>query len=315
MNADLPPHGHDPVLLDEVLHFLDPPAGGTAVDCTLGRGGHALELARRLGPGGLLIGLDADPDNLEVATERLQSAATGCRLHLVHANFSELANVLRDAGVEHVDAMLADLGVSTNQLLTGDYGLSFSEPESPLDMRLDPRIRQTAADLLQRWPEKLIADTLYGYAQERFSRRIARRIVERRRERPIRTTGELADLVRRCVPKQRPPRGGGASVDPATRTFMALRMAVNAEVDVLAKLLSTVPDALSSGGVAAVISFHSGEDRLVKNAFRDAASLGRLELLTKKPVTPGEAEVDRNPRSRSAKLRAARRPASEPAGG
>lgn len=303
------------MLLDEVLHYLAPPAGGTAIDCTLGRGGHAVELARRLGPGGLLIGLDADPNNLAAATERIESAQTGCRLQLVHANFSELSHVLRDAGVEGVNCLLADLGVSTNQLLTGDYGLSFSEPEAPLDMRLDPRIRQSAADLLQRWPEKLIADTLYGYAQERFSRRIARRIVEQRRERPIKTTGELADLVRRCVPKQRPPRGGkgggGSVVDPATRTFMALRMAVNAEVDVLAKLLSTLPEALVPGGVAAVISFHSGEDRLVKNAFRDAASLGRLELLTKKPVAPGEAEVDRNPRSRSAKLRAARRPVTE----
>jgi 16S rRNA (cytosine1402-N4)-methyltransferase len=303
-------HGHDPVLLGPVLSFLDPPeeplAGKVAVDCTLGRGGHAVALARRLGPAGRLIGLDVDPANLAYARERIEAAGIGCRLDLIHANFAELPGVLADLELAGVEALLADLGVSTNQLLPGGRGLSFDDAEAPLDMRLDPRLDRTAADLLARWPEKRIADTIYGLAQERFSRRIARRIVEARRERPIATTGELADLVRRCVPRRR----GGP--DPATRTFMALRMAVNDEVAVLERFLGALPDALTPGGRAAVISFHSGEDRPVKLAFRQALTDGRLELPVRKPMTPDADEVLANPRSRSAKLRLARRPRDPP---
>ena len=301
---DLPEHGHEPVLLDEVLELLDPQPGEIALDCTLGRGGHAVELARRVGTGGTLIGLDADPDNLSFARERLEAAEVGCRLVLRHANFADAADVLDELDLAGVDVLLADLGVSTNQLMTASRGLSIAaDADAPLDMRLDPDLPDTAADLLARWDERTVADTIYQYGDERFSRRIARRIVERRRERPIRTCGELAELVRRCV-----PRGRRSNLDPATRTFMALRMAVNREPAALQSLLDALPGLLKSGGRAAVISFHSGEDRPVKHALRGhAQNAGPLELLTRRPVTPGEAELDRNPRSRSAKLRAAKR--------
>ena len=307
----MPPHGHEPVLLHEALDLLDPQPGQVAVDCTLGRGGHALAIAERLGPDGLLIGIDQDPDNLAYAEQRLANA--GCQLHLVHANFGELARVLGEANVGGVDLLLADLGVSTNQLLDGEHGLSFADAEAPLDMRLDPRLRLTAADIVNRWDAKRIADTLFQHAQERLSRRIARKIIETRGRAPIRTVGELADLVRRCVP--RPKGRRGHAIDPATRTFMALRMAVNGEPDALGKLLDALPIALNPGGRAAIISFHSGEDRLVKHRLRELDSFGTLALLTKRPVVPGDAEERDNPRSRSAKLRAARRPATASAGG
>ena len=303
MSEALPEHGHEPVMPDEVLRFLDPQPGQIVVDCTLGRGGHSALIAERLGETGHLIGLDADSRNLEYATARLADAA--CRCDLVHANFAEIGRVLDHLAIEHVDGVLADLGVSTNQLLDASYGLGFGvSPDAPLDMRLDPDANLTAAEVVNRWPEKLIADTLYELAQERYSRRIARKIVERRREQPFKTVGELAELVRRCLPR---PRPGRPAINPATRTFMALRMAVNGELDVLQTLLREVPKRLRPGGAFVVISFHSGEDRLVKQAFRDAASLGVLDVLTKRPLVASEAEVGRNPRSRSAKLRAARR--------
>lgn len=313
MPADFPAHGHDPVLPGETLEYLDPQPGDTVVDCTLGRGGHATLIAQRLGPAGLLIGLDADPRNLEYARERLVDAP--CRIHLVHSNFSRLEEVLSEAGVQRVDGILADLGVSTNQLLDTGYGLSFSAAgEAPLDMRLDPDLPHSAADLLRSWSEKQIANVLYSLAQERYSRRIARKIVERRGRKPINTVAELADLVRSCVPRERRDRGPRARmpIDPATRTFMALRMAVNRETEALGALLTEAPRRLLPGGRLVMISFHSGEDRLVKQALRDAASLGLLEVLTRKPVTPSEEEMRRNPRSRSAKLRAARGTATEP---
>ena len=303
-----PQHGHEPVLTQEVLHWLDPQPGQTIVDCTLGRGGHAELIAERLGPAGLLIALDADPRNLDYAQRRLAQAP--CRLHLVHANFSRLGEVLDEAGEPLVNGILADLGVSTSQLLDPAYGLSFSaNPDAPLDMRLDPDLPQSAADLLRIWPEKQIADVLYSLGQERYSRRIARKIVEKRRRQPIKTVGQLAELVRSCLPRPKRPRGRGTStsIDPATRTFMALRMAVNRETEALASLLAEAPRRLAQDGRLVVISFHSGEDRLVKQAFRATSLQGVLEVLTKKPVTPGEEELARNPRSRSAKLRAARR--------
>ena len=308
---ETPDHGHDPVLPREVLEQLDLQPGGTVVDCTLGRGGHAALIAERLGPKGLLIGLDADPRNLQYAQKRLAGAP--CRLHFVNANFARLGEVLDEAGAPQVNGILADLGVSTSQLLDPGYGLSFSaDPDAPLDMRLDPTLPQSAADLLKKWPEKQIADVLYSLAQERYSRRIARKIVEKRRRQPITTVGQLAELVRSCLPRPRRPRGRGAAtpIDPATRTFMALRMAVNRETEALSSLLAEAPRRLAEDGRLAVISFHSGEDRLVKQAFRSASLQGVLEVLTKKPVTPGNQELAQNSRSRSAKLRAARRTAN-----
>jgi len=298
---ETPASGHEPVLLAETLSLLDVREGQTVVDCTVGRAGHARALAGRLGATGLLIGLDVDPANLRYAQDRLADAA--CQVRLFHANFAELGDVLREAGVQAVDGLLADLGVSTNQLFDPRYGLSFSQ-DMPLDMRLDPRLERTAADIVNTWSEEELADLLYELAQERDSRRIARKIIEARRVSPMTTTGRLADVVRSAARR----RGGAPEkIDPATRTFLALRMAVNSELDNLRSLLGTIPARLRPGGRAAVIAFQSMEDRLVKQTFRAAQRSGLVEILTRKCVVPGESERKANPRSRSAKLRAIRR--------
>jgi 16S rRNA (cytosine1402-N4)-methyltransferase len=294
---ELPQSGHEPVLLREVLELLAPGEGKTVVDCTLGRGGHAVEMARRLGKSGRLIGLDVDPRNLEFARRRLAEADVACEVRVFHANFAELGDVLAEAGIEKVDAILADLGVSTNQLFEEEYGMSFTA-DAPLDMRIDPRIRRSAADLVNHMKEGELADVLYNLAQERYSRRIARKIGEQRRISPITTTGRLADLIRSVVPS-RP----GEKIDPATRTFLALRMAVNQELENLETLLKEGPGFLGAGGRMAVISFQSMEDRLVKRAFRLLEQSGAARVLTGKPVGPSGEEIGRNPRSRSSKMR------------
>jgi 16S rRNA (cytosine1402-N4)-methyltransferase len=320
----LSPAGHDPVLLRETLEWLDPRPGQSVVDCTLGRSGHASAIAPLLGPDGLLIGTDVDPRNLEFARDRLREAP--CRVRLFHANFAELPDVLAEAGIEHVDGVLADLGLSTNQLFDPHYGLSFAQP-MPLDMRIDPRLTRTAADLVNMMRESELADVLYELAQERYSRRISKLIAASRRISPINTTDRLAELVRSAIPRTKTggARRGGApeKIDPATRTFLALRMAVNREVENLAALLERAPRALrppsggtdsgatdpakaeSRGGRLAVISFQSTEDRMVKQAFRSAEQAGLLKVLTRKPLSPAADELAANPRSRSAKLRVA----------
>jgi 16S rRNA (cytosine1402-N4)-methyltransferase len=296
---ELPESGHDPVLMQEVLEGLAVRPGITYVDCTLGRAGHASAVARVLGRNGLLIGMDADPRNLVFAKEQLADAP--CRVRLFHANFAELEDVLSEVGTKAVDVVLADLGLSTNQLFDPAYGLSFAQP-MPLDMRIDPRVTETAADFVNEMREEDLANVLYELAQERYSRRIARKIVDARRVSPIKTTDRLAELVRSAIPK----RGGAPEkIDPATRTFMALRMAVNREMENLESLLEQAPKALTSGGRVGIISFHSMEDRAVKQAFRSMEQTGFLRLVTKKPLTPTDAEIDANPRSRSAKLRIA----------
>lgn len=301
--------GHEPVLMRQTLDVLDVRPGQTVVDCTLGRAGHAGAVARLLGPQGLLLGLDVDPRNLEFAHQRLREAP--CRVRLFQANFAELADVLAEAGTPHVDSVLADLGLSTNQLFDPHYGLSFAQP-MPLDMRIDPRLRRSAADLVNTMRESELADVLYEHAQERYSRRISKMIAAYRRISPINTTDRLAELVRSAIPK----RGGAPEkIDPATRTFLALRIAVNREVQNLAALLEQAPRALrpptggndSRGGRLAIISFQSTEDRMVKQAFRSAEQAGQLKLLTRKPLSPADDELAANPRSRSAKLRAAER--------
>ena len=298
---ELPPTGHDPVLLPETLDLLNLRPGSVVADCTLGRGGHAQAIADRIAPTGVLLALDADPRNLEFARQRLARATT--RIRFFHANFSELNDVLAQAEVPKVDAILADLGISTNQLFDAQYGLSFAEP-MPLDMRIDPRSPQTAANLVNTLPERDLANVLYNLAQERYSRRIARKIADARRFSPIMTTDRLAELVRSAIPS----RGGPPpKIDPATKTFMALRMAVNQEVENLAALLEQAPRLLSQGGRLAVISFHSTEDRMVKQAFRSAEQAGLLKLVTKKPLSPADDELAANPRSRSAKLRVGER--------
>jgi len=300
---ELPASGHDPVLLQEILTWLDPRPGQIFVDCTLGRAGHASAIAQRLSSSGLLIGLDADPRNLQFASERLKATTPlpPCPTRLFHANFAELADVLKEVGLEQVDAIFADLGICTNQLFDEQYGLSFAAPMA-LDMRLDPRIRRSAADLVNNMAEEELADVLYKLADERYSRRIARKIGEARRISPITTTDRLAELVQAAVPvRHGPPR----RIDPATRTFMALRMAVNQEVENLAGLLEQAPRFLRPGGRLAIVSFHSVEDRLVKQAFRSAEQTGLLTVLTPKPISPSFDEITANPRSRSAKLRVA----------
>jgi 16S rRNA (cytosine1402-N4)-methyltransferase len=299
--VELPETGHDPVLLKEIVEFLSPQPGQIFVDCTLGRAGHASAIAPHLGPNGLLIGLDADPRNLEFAQQKLASAP--CRVRLFHANFSELWEVLKEAGIDHVDSILADLGISTNQLFDERYGLSFAQ-NMPLDMRIDPRTGQTAADLVNKMREDDLANVLYNLAQERYSRRIARKIVEARTLSPITSTERLAELVRSVIPT----RGKGPErIDPATRTFMALRMKVNHELENLDTLLNQGPKFLKPGGRIGIVSFHSMEDRAVKQAFRSAEQTGLLKILTKKPLSPTDSEITSNPRSRSAKLRVAQR--------
>ncbi len=301
----LPDTGHDPVLINEVLQLCTPKPGQTVVDCTVGRGGHSLALARAIAPDGTLIGLDYDPRNLDYARARIEDANTAATVRLFHANFAEIDTALKQAGITHVDSILADLGISTNQLFDETYGLSFSRG-LPLDMRLDPRTRTSARTIVNNWAEQKIADLLYHLADERFSRRIARKIVEVRKQTPINTTDHLADLVRSVVPPQR-GRNRSVEIDPATRTFLALRMAVNGEMDNLERLLAVAPRVLKPGGKIAIISFHSTEDRLVKHVFRSAEQTGQLKVLTSKPIIPSDAEIDANPRSRSAKLRVAER--------
>ncbi|HUO09238.1 MAG TPA: 16S rRNA (cytosine(1402)-N(4))-methyltransferase RsmH [Phycisphaerae bacterium] len=296
----MPEHGHEPVMVGEVLSFLDVKPGQVVMDCTAGRGGHALKIAEKLSPGGTLIALDVDPENLKYARKRIEGAGLqDVQVRTFHANFAEAADVLETLGIKGVDGLLADFGVSTNQLLETSHGLSFNA-EAPLDMRLDPRIKKRASDLLKEWDDKRIAEVLHDYAQERFAWRIARKIVQTRTTEPILTTGQLARLVRSVVPQK------WGQIDPATRTFQALRMAVNSELESLQDLLAAVPGMMSKNGRAVFISFHSGEDRLVKQATRQWEEQGACEILTKKPVEAGEEETNRNPRSRSAKVRAVR---------
>jgi 16S rRNA (cytosine1402-N4)-methyltransferase len=290
LEATIPPHV--PVLPAEVLTYLAPATGQIIVDATVGGGGHSRLLADRVGPGGQVIGLDRDARMLAVARARL----TGMPVTLIHANFDELPRVLHDLHRDQVDAVVADLGFCSEQVDDPRRGLSFQH-DGPLDMRLDLE-GEPASSLVNRLDEGELADVFYTYGEERFSRRIARRIVETRRATPYTTTNQLAELVRRCV-----PRGGKSRIDPATRVFQALRIVVNDELGALERWLAALPRILKPGGRAVVISFHSLEDRLVKTAFRNK---DLFEVLTKKPVQAGEVEVQRNPRARSAKLRAAR---------
>jgi 16S rRNA (cytosine1402-N4)-methyltransferase len=278
------------VLPAEVIQLLEPRPGETWVDCTAGGGGHTRLIAERVAPDGRVLALDQDEAMLARARARLD----GLPANLIHANFDQLPEVLANLGVGRVDGVLADLGFASDQVEDAGRGFSFRD-DGPLDMRLDTSAGQTAADLVNTLSEKALADVFYEYGEERKSRWVAKRIVERRRERPFETTAELAELVRRCVPRS-------GSIDPATRVFQALRIAVNDELGALDRLLAALPKLLRPGGRAGIISFHSLEDRRVKHAFRDRDV---WQPVTKKPVEAGEAEVSRNPRARSAKLRVA----------
>lgn len=287
---------HEPVMVGEVLRFLAPGPGKLVVDATVGTGGHAEAILER---GAELLGIDRDPWALEVARRRL--ARFGGRCRLVRGNYRHLERILGEQGIGEVDGVLFDLGMSSFQL--GDPGRGFSFlREGPLDMRMDPSQPLTAHEIVNRWPEREIARILREYGEERYARRIARAIV---RARPLRTTTELASLVARCYPP------GRHRIHPATRTFQALRIAVNDELAALREGLLAAIRVLRPGGVVVVISFHSLEDRIVKRTFRQRWIADEVEILTKKPLTPSPEEVGRNPRARSARLRAARKRPAE----
>ncbi len=290
---------HVPVLTAQVLEQLQPSRGGVFVDCTVGLGGHASAI---LAAGASrLIGLDRDGDALARARDTL--APWSDRVELVHADYRAIADVLDARQLPQVDGALADLGVSSMQFDAPGRGFSFQRDE-PLDMRMDRSQDETAADLVAHASEEDLANAIFQYGEERASRRIARAIVSVRRETPIATTGALADIVRRNV-----PRRGYTRIDPATRTFQALRIWVNRELDGLDRFLEAAAQRLRAGGRLVVITFHSLEDRIVKHTFRALAQRDGaiLRVLTKKPIIPDEDEVRRNPRARSAKLRAAER--------
>jgi 16S rRNA (cytosine1402-N4)-methyltransferase len=289
---------HQPVLLAEALELLAVRPGGRYVDGTVGLGGHAEAILRQSAPDGSLLGVDRDSEALEATGKRL--APFGERVRLAHADYREVPRLL---GGQQADGILLDLGVSSLQLDAAERGFSF-RVEGPLDMRMDRSHGATAEELVNRLPERELADVIFRYGEERASRRIARAIVAARHSRRITSTTELASLVRGSAGRSRRP-----GLDPATRTFQALRIQVNRELEGLAECLERLADCLAPGGRLVVIAFHSLEDREVKQRFRDLAGRG-FALLTKKPLSPGEAEVAQNPRARSARLRALAREAA-----
>ena len=285
---------HRGVLIAEVIDRLEPKPGAIVLDGTAGAGGHASALARRVAPGGRVIALDRDPEMLELA----RNATEGLNVEFVRASYDDARSVLAERGIDHVDAAILDLGLSSDQLAWARRGFSFQN-DGPLDMRYDPdRQRESAADLVNRLDAESLADLFYHYGEERFSRRIARRIVESRKTARIETTSRLAEIVRKSIPGKRGP------IDPATRVFQALRIAVNDELDRLRAFLTEAIDFIKPGGRLAIISFHSLEDRIVKHAFRDDP---HWSPLTRKPITAEDQERAENPRSRSAKMRVAER--------
>jgi 16S rRNA (cytosine1402-N4)-methyltransferase len=280
---------HTPVMVDEVDTHLEPLRGGVFVDCTIGLGGHA---RRMLDAGATrVIGIDRDPDALAQAREALR--AYGDRVSLVHSDYRNLVGVLDACGIDVVDGVLADLGVSSMQLDSPDRGFSFRRDESS---------GATAADMLAAVDERTLADVIYEFGEERHARRVARAIVEAGGTRRIETTGRLADIVRKAV-----PRKGYSRIDPATRTFQAIRIWVNRELEDLDGFLTRAAGRLAPAGRLVVITFHSLEDRVVKHTLRTLQANGALTIRTKRPQVPTEAEIERNPRARSAKLRAATR--------
>jgi 16S rRNA (cytosine1402-N4)-methyltransferase len=304
--------GHVPVLLKEAIEFLNVRCGGTYIDATVGLGGHSYEIAKRLGAPGHLIGLDKDPAALKIAGARLRASGVGAQtsdlsraadkhtdwpeITLLNRSFASLAEV---RGLR-ADGLLADIGVSGMQLEDAARGFSF-QADGPLDMRMDPRSERTAEQVVNHLDERQLADVIYEFGEERRSRRIARAIC---RSRPIRSTAHLAEVISAAA---RPMNSEQRRIHPATRTFQALRIFVNRELDDLRSLLEAAPRILKPGGRVVVISFHSLEDRIVKDAFREGLKDKYFRVLTKKPVMAPEEESDRNPRARSAKLRAAER--------
>jgi 16S rRNA (cytosine1402-N4)-methyltransferase len=284
-----------PVLLDEVVQWLEPQPGAVIVDGTLGGGGHTRALAERVAPDGFVLAFDRDPAALAAAERNLK----GLNVKLAEGNFTDLPQVLADLEIDAVNGIVLDLGLSSDQLADAARGFSF-DADGPLDLRFDPTSGRPASEIVNRSSSDDLAGLLYRFGEERLSRRIAKKIVERRRIAPIATASQLADIVRSCYPRAR----HGERIDPATRTFQALRIAVNDELGSLDRALESFPECLRTNGRLAIISFHSLEDRRVKEAFRDDP---HWRALTKKPLRASLAETDRNPRARSAKMRVAMR--------
>ena len=291
---------HQPVMLDEVVSSLNLKPGHVVLDATIGGGGHAGEILKRIMPGGRLIGLDADDEAIKIASENLKEFAGSFKL--INENFRNLDRVLSKESIKSLNAVLLDIGVSSFQLDNKDRGFSIKGP-APLDMRMDRRLTLSAFDIINRYKESDLSDIIYRYGEERFARRIARRIARERSARPIETTADLSEIVRRAIGS----RKKYFRIDPATKTFQAIRIVVNDEMGALEEGLKKAVSWLDIGSRIAVITFHSLEDRIVKNLFKGYAGLGVLKIITKKPLGPSPEETAANPRSRRGRLRVAER--------
>ncbi len=291
---------HNPVLLREVISFLNPAPGQIIVDATIGGAGHSEQILQKIIPGGMLIGIDRDEETLRLASERLKPFEGSFKL--INKNFKHLKETLKDIGVEKVNGIIFDLGISSIQMEAWQRGFSIKN-DGHLDMRMDRNQGLTAKDLVNRLSEMELSDTIRDLGEERFHRRIAKRIVEERKKKEISTTAELTEVILRGIPY----RHNKYKIHPATRTFQALRIRVNDELGSISQALRESLDVMEKLARVCVISFHSLEDRIVKNSFKEFKAEGVLNILTKKPLTPDENEVISNPRSRSAKLRVGER--------
>jgi 16S rRNA (cytosine1402-N4)-methyltransferase len=293
---------HVPVMLSEVLDYLKLAPGQIIVDATLGTGGHSVEILKRITPGGRLIGIDRDENSLAICRQRLMEFKDNTEF--VHANFADLDLVMANLGVEKIDGIVFDLGISSYQLHDAQRGFSFQE-EGPLDMRLDKSSYISAYDLINNLNENEISQLLWNFGQERWHNRIARLLIQERRNEPISTTKQLANLVMRAIPQRY--RRSYYRIHPATRTFQAVRIAVNRELEILENAIKKAVDLLRKQARICVISFHSLEDRMIKHTFRALKAEGLIEIITAKPLTPGFREIEVNPSSRSSKFRVAER--------
>lgn len=291
---------HQPVLKDEVLKFLDLKAGDLVLDATIGGGGHSKEMLKAICPSGKLIGFDADPEAIARSREALKEFEGS--FTLINENFRFLGSALNDHGIGSVDAALFDFGVSSYQMDDASRGFSIRQ-SGPLDMRMDPRLKTKAYDIVNRLREDELSDIIKNFGEERFYNRIARAIARERSGKKIETTEDLAAVIHKAI-RSRYQRG---RIDPATRTFQAIRIAVNDELPAIEEGLREAISRLNQNARICAISFHSLEDRIVKNIFKEYSALGILNIITKKPVRPGEEEASNNPRSRSGRLRAAER--------
>jgi len=292
--------GHIPVMLNEVIDYLRPKPGQIFVDGTLGLGGHAKKILKLIGQDGRMIGIDRDQQALAKAQENLKNHIGQC--HFVHENFCHMDKVLSSMNIDQVDGILLDLGVSSIQLDDPHRGFGYRQ-DGPLDMRMDQDNQVSAFSVINAYSENEIAEILKEFGQERWHRRIARRIVYERTKGPITTTKELSNIILRAMPRY----AKREKIHPATRTFQAIRIVVNRELESVEEMLKKLPELLKTGGRIGVIAFHSLEDRIVKQSFRELSRAGKIDLIVKKPIRPGEEEIEGNPRARSARLRIAER--------